>query len=59
MDTFVMPDGRKISIDFKNFESLKKINKKDWKEIGKQLKEWLQICCSKMTGEEVYNLLRP
>lgn len=58
INTFTMPDGRKVTVDFTSTESCLAPKKSDKKEIHRQLHEALKIACSQLTGEEVFNLLR-
>ena len=55
--SFVLKDGRNLKIDFSDIKSLLSVSKKDWKEVGVQLKEWEKIVCTQLSGEEVYDLL--
>ena len=57
-DTFKMKDGRKVTVDFTDLKSITSVKKKDWKEIKKQLDEWLEIVCSQLTGDEVFKLMK-
>jgi hypothetical protein len=58
IDTFTMPDGRNVKVDFTSTTSCLSIPKSDWVEIKKQLEKYLRIVCSQLSGEEVYDLFK-
>lgn len=41
-ETFIMPDGRKVIVDFQNIASLLSVQKSDWKHITKTLYDQLK-----------------
>jgi len=38
-DTYIMKDGRKVTVDYTSIKSIMSVSKKDWKEIRRLLQE--------------------
>jgi hypothetical protein len=48
MDKFKMKDGRIVSVDFTDVNSLLSVSKDDWKEINEKIEEALKVVRSKI-----------
>jgi len=59
MNIFELKDGRTVKIDFADIKSIMTVDKADWVEIKEQLDCGLKYVCSKLSGAEVFDLLRP
>lgn len=57
-DKFKMKDGRTITIDFNDIDSIMSVDKKDWREVKNILDNYLEIVCSKMNGSDVFKLFK-
>lgn len=55
LDTFTMPDGRKVTVDFLSIESISSVNKEDWKTINETLSEAIEFIKSNKYIENLHN----